>query len=205
MQHRLKVLCAQVRNEYSKLRLNHDFGQGLKDLYEKDPQENERIPTKEDCAPKQLAIPSIEVFCVSANDYMKIVRVKSSCDGPPKTLLEADHTQIPLVRKFVHETTKRKSKEFMRNFVQATEDALEKLSLFASGHKFAVAYEATATSLKASFEFELKQIDASILEVSTTFEKAMRSGVETKLFPTLSSGSKKKSIKVAISTIESWV
>ena len=79
LQKKLKALCASVRNEYSKNCLQADFRSGLKELYRKDDDDN-----GSDGNEAQTALPddfNMEVFCISANDYLKLMKIKPSRDG----------------------------------------------------------------------------------------------------------------------------
>ena len=72
LQMKLKPLCAAVRNEYSKSRLQEDFRSGLEELYEYDDNDERR-------ADMQTALPgefNMDVFCTSANDYLKLMKIK---------------------------------------------------------------------------------------------------------------------------------
>lgn len=105
MQKELKTMCAAVRNEYSKSCLQEDFRSGLKELYRKD-DENDGSSNED----ADIALPeefNMDVFCISSNDYLKLMKIKPSRDGPPNTFFNPVDTQIPQLRAFVHETTSR--------------------------------------------------------------------------------------------------
>lgn len=79
LQKKLKAMCSTVRNEYSKNCLQEDFKSGLKELYRKD--DNDSGSDGNDA---QIALPddfNMEVFCISANDYLKLTKIKPSRDG----------------------------------------------------------------------------------------------------------------------------
>jgi hypothetical protein len=67
LQRSLKAICALVRNEYSKECLQEDFRAGLKELYRKDDDDG--------LEPEEVELPddvNLDVFAISANDYLKI-------------------------------------------------------------------------------------------------------------------------------------
>jgi myosin heavy subunit len=107
LQRQLKGICAVVRNKYSKTCLQDDFRSGLKELYRKDDDDDgEDLESSE----QPTALPddyNMDVFCISANDYLKLMGIKPSTDGPPNTFSKPRETQIPMLRSFVHETTSR--------------------------------------------------------------------------------------------------
>lgn len=106
MQKELKTLCAAVRNEYSKSCLQEDFRSGLKELYRKDDEtDGDSKDNASVCLPEEF---NMDVFCISSNDYLKIMKIKPSRDGPPSTFFNPADTQIPQLRAFVHETTSRR-------------------------------------------------------------------------------------------------
>lgn len=94
-----------MRNEYSKRCLQEDFKSGLRELYRKD--DDEEGGTNEEA---NTAIPgefALDVFCISANDYLKVMNIKPRRDGPPNTFASATQTEIPQLRSYVHSCTSR--------------------------------------------------------------------------------------------------
>ena len=68
-----KQMCAIVRNEYSTSCLQADFRAGLKELYRKDDDDDDGTQADKD-------LPDFEdmsVFCISANDYLKVMKIKT--------------------------------------------------------------------------------------------------------------------------------
>jgi hypothetical protein len=207
LQGQLKVLSAKVRNEYSKGRLQEDFQNGLKELYLKDGVDGGTTARRPSEVPdEQLALPEsfkLDVFCTSANDYMKATGVKSSCDGPPETFVVPSDTQIPMLRSYVHDTTNNHCKHFVRHFVESAEHFIRKVELFASGAKYVASNEETARALKASVRTKLTKIESKMTDISTFFERQMESSISTNLHPALSGGAE-KSKAAAMTTIISW-
>jgi len=81
LQKKLKALCATVRNEYSKSCLQADFESGLKELYRKDDDDGGDQNSNNNGAEKALPEDfNMDVFCISANDYLKIMKIKPSRD-----------------------------------------------------------------------------------------------------------------------------
>ena len=68
LQRQLKAICAKVRNEYSTECLKEDFITGLKEIY-RDTQESAEDEESGVAIPSDVSLP---VFCISANDYLKI-------------------------------------------------------------------------------------------------------------------------------------
>jgi hypothetical protein len=108
LQMQLKAICATVRNEYSKTCLQDDFRQGLKELYRKDDDEDGGNGEAEATTVMPLSEDfDMDVFCISSNDYLKVMGIKPSTDGTANTFADPGDTQIPLLRSFVHDTTSR--------------------------------------------------------------------------------------------------
>jgi chromosome segregation ATPase len=68
LQRRLKGICAKVRNEYSTKCLQEDFITGLKEIY-RDEQELSEGGENNVAIRDDISLP---VFCISANDYLKL-------------------------------------------------------------------------------------------------------------------------------------
>lgn len=110
LQKKLKAICANVRNEYSKSCLQEDFRSGLKALYNSDDDNDGDGASGGVNNKPQNALPedyNMDVFCISSNDYLKLMGIKSNNDGQPNTFECQRDTQIPQLRSFVHETTAR--------------------------------------------------------------------------------------------------
>jgi hypothetical protein len=57
------------------------------------------------CTDNGAAAAVLPVFCISANDFLKIQGIKSAGDGQPNTFRDAADTQIPALSEFVHRLT----------------------------------------------------------------------------------------------------
>ena len=68
LQRRLKAICAKVRNEYSTKCLQEDFISGLKEIY-RDAEGSSEGEGNDVGIPPDMNLP---VFCISANDYLKV-------------------------------------------------------------------------------------------------------------------------------------
>ena len=47
----------------------------------------------------------LDVYCISANDYLKVAGLKPATDGPPNTFYYPSSTNIPSLHEFVRKTT----------------------------------------------------------------------------------------------------
>jgi len=203
VQRHLKTLCAQVRNEYSTQCLQSDFRAGLKELY------RESRGTEEDqennTSPEQTALPDdfeLDVFCISSNDYLKIQGIKPKSDGASNTFFEAEDTQIPRLRTFVHETTAHTTSSFTKSFVHHSSDIYDRIKLLATD---AANVPRGRTSLRCMrvFEQEINKIGQQILPLTKEFSQKMQQKVKTGLEPALEIGSK-NGISAALPICESW-
>ena len=160
LQQRLKAICAIVRNEYSKTCLQEDFRAGLEELTRNDGEENGNGQQGD----AQFApIPDdfqMDVFCCSANDFLKIKGIKPSSDGPPNAFSQAADTQIPALREFVHNTTAKQRTTYSHSFVEATSNILDQMKLFASDAK--VPSGRTARRSNAAFGEHSRELNGKV-------------------------------------------
>ncbi|KAL7554660.1 hypothetical protein ACHAWF_018144, partial [Thalassiosira exigua] len=208
LQKKLKALCSAVRNEYSKSCLQADFKSGLKELYRKD---------DDDGNGNQSEIPDeyeMDVFCISANDYLKLMKIKASRDGPPSTFSNPRDTQIPQLRQYVHEATARSGTSAVRTFVENTNDVLDQMKLLA-GDVDDVPTGRSAFRMKSTFEHLMRDVSKKIDPIAGDFQRVLDQKIQgeqstrqsrpatTSLASSLRSGAKKGSA-VAMSTVHSW-
>ena len=77
----------------------------------------------------EITIPdnmSLPVFCISANDYLKVTGIKPSSDGPPNCFTSATDTQMKSLREFVHTTTASRRVLFAETFVRKASDLIDR-------------------------------------------------------------------------------
>jgi len=202
-QRSLKTLCAQVRNEYSTKCLQSDFRAGLEELYRESRGTEENQDNNTSSEP--TALPGdfeLDVFCISSNDYLKIQGIKPKSDGASNTFFEAEHTQIPSLRMFVHETTALTTSSFTKSFVHHSSDIYDRIKLLATD---AANVPRGRTSLQCMrvFEQEINKISQQILPLTKEFSQKMQEKVKTSLEPALEIGAK-NGTSAAIPICESW-
>ncbi|KAL7529808.1 hypothetical protein ACHAXR_004427, partial [Thalassiosira sp. AJA248-18] len=201
LQKKLKALCSSVRSEYSKSCLQADFKSGLKELYRKD-DDGDRGNDKDDT---QTALPedfNMDVFCISANDYLKLMKIKPSRDGPPACFSNATDTQIPLLRSYVHETTARFGKSSAKTFVENTNDVLDQMKLLAADVDD-VPTGRSAFRMKSLFESAIRDLSTMIDPIARDFQKEIDQQIQRSLVSSLRTGAQKGSA-VAMITVHSW-
>lgn len=198
LQQTLKSMCALVRNEYSKTRLQEDFRSGLKELT----QGSEEDGLHAVDAPPIPNDFKMDVYCISANDYLKIQGIKSSRDGRPNTFDKAEDTQIPALQQFVHETTAKQGIQESQTLANMTSDLLDRVKLVATNPKEA---GGSASSQKCSqrFEQEMRSLEEKIVEIQNEFLGKARVKVSSNLAPALSAGAAKAKL-AALDIVSSW-
>jgi len=196
-QRKLKTLCALVRNEYSTKCLQDDFRAGLKDLYRKDDDVSQE--TADVALPEDF---NMDVYCISSNDYLKVQGIKPRSDGPPNTFAEAEHTNIPSLRSFVHDVTKRHRLVFSKTFVSSTSDMMDRLKLLAAGSSQIPSGRSSLRCMKA-FESEVNNISDKLSPLVSTFSAKMKQKVQNSLEPALKTGAA-KGIDAAMPIVTSW-
>ena len=138
------------------------------------------------------------MYCISANDYLKIEGIKPSSDGPPSTFSKASDTQIPSLRAFVHETTATFRVHFSDSFVNATSDMVDRVKLLAADAAN-VPGRRTARRCQSLFESEM----AKIRPLANEFQCKAEKRIDSSLRPSLTTGSAKGQT-AAMSLVGSW-
>lgn len=203
LQKKLKALCSSVRNEYSKSCLQADFKSGLKELFRKD-DDDDRISSDRDNT-QQAVLPEdfeMDVFCISANDYLKLMKIKPSRDGPPSCFSNAADTQLPLLRSYVHTTTAKFCMSSVRSYVESTNDVLDQMKLLAADVDD-VPTGRSAFRMKSSFEHAMRDLATKIDPIARDFRKEIDEKIQRSLASSLRTGAQKGSA-VAMSTVHSW-
>jgi hypothetical protein len=201
IQRRLKGICAKVRNEYSTKCLEDDFITGLKEMY-RDSRDNggDEESNNDITIPDNLSLP---VFCISANDYLKVTGIKPSSDGPPNCFTNPGDTQIQLLREFVHTTTATRRVSFCENFVKRASDLVDRVKLLANDHSSDGGGTRQKVRCENVFKGEMKNVAKEIEPIAKTFLEKAEQKVMTTLKPSLTSGAK-KAHSSAMSTVDSW-
>lgn len=143
IQKHIKAICARVRNEYATRQLKVDFDKGFNQmLVHDDDTEVSRTEALDSDAESEseddtdLCIPEachssvkLEVFCISANDYLKITGIKPVTDGQPAAFSNVADTNIPALSNFVHQTTSKARVMSARLLIQSSLDLAEQVHL----------------------------------------------------------------------------
>jgi hypothetical protein len=199
-QRRLKALCATVRNEYSKACLQADFRAGLKELYRKDDDEG----TQENNAP-EIPLPKdfeMDVFCISANDYLKISGIKPSSDGLANTFSDARDTQIPALRANVHVSTAHHRTKFTETLVSSVGDMVDRVKILAADASNTPGGR-TSSQCQSIFEREMEKMAKNVRLAADNFCQQARQKVNVSLHPSLKIGAEQGRIN-AMSVVQSW-
>ncbi len=201
LQKQLKTMCSIVRNEYSKQCLQEDFRSGLKELYRKDDDDGDDGGDAE----ANVALPedfNMEVFAISANDYLKIMRIKASRDGPPNCFTKAVDTQIPLLRAFVHKTTAKFCKDSIKSFVEQTNDLVEQMKLLCTDSNSDLS-TGSARRMKQLHQTSVQTLSNQVKPIAKDFKKVIDQKVRNSLSSSLKTGARKGS-ENAMTTVVSW-
>jgi hypothetical protein len=195
----LKAICATVRNEYSTRCLEDDFINGLKDL---DQNENSGAGSGNQSNIDLLESIDLPVFCLSANDYLKIRGIKPSTDGPPNTFSAVNDTQVPALRSFVRDTTSKHLKSFYEMFANHVSDIVDRIKLIAIGNGN---HGCTRTSrlCRESFEKDMLHLEKGVKAIVDDFRRIARDKVSTTLQPALEAGAARGQAK-ALLIAHSW-
>jgi len=168
-QRRLKALCAKVRNEYSKTCLQEDFRAGIDELVRGT--DGEDAESGREGIAQLTPIPEdfqMDVFCISANDYLKLQGIKPSSDGPPNTFSKVADTQIPALREFVHKTTATFRASYSESFVDSASNILDQIKLVASDGNDTPSGR-ISRRYKASFDESTERVDEKVKAIVDDF------------------------------------
>jgi hypothetical protein len=199
LQRQLKGLCARVRNKYSTTCLQEDFRLGLDEMTRRD-DEDEVEPGMEN-----LAIPAdwqMQVFAISSNDYLKCTGLKPSSDGPPNTFSNAEETQIPALKAFVHETTAKHSVVFIEDCVNTASDLVDRVKLVATEGSDG-ASSRMSRKCRSVFELEMMSITKKLDPVVNEFKDKIQNRINSALKPSMEKGAK-EGREAALKTTMSW-
>jgi len=200
LQRKLKVMCAKVRNEYSTKCLQEDFNTGLREVYS-NAHETYEDDKNEIAIPTEISLP---VFCISANDYLKITGIKPSSDGPANCFSSPVDTQIQSLRKFVHATTASRRIAYIKTFVHRASDILDRVKLLASDSKsYGGGSIEQKIRCKDVFVAETESLSNKLREIASDFEKNARQQIMCTLKPSHASGARKAQSS-AMPTVDSW-
>ncbi|KAL7460700.1 hypothetical protein ACHAXS_001143 [Conticribra weissflogii] len=194
-QRMLKSICAEVRNEYSKACLQEDFRTGVEELYDDDGDESQI----------QTALPedfNMNVFCISANDYLKVGRIKKTTDGKPNTFSNVADTQIPSLRSYIHEATKRFREAHTKSFIENTNDLVDRLKLLAT-NVADVPTGRSAYKTKSIYQSEMRVLKCKVEPIAENFRSAMNDEIQPTLLKSIEVGAQ-NGCDSALNTVQSW-
>ncbi|XP_021368917.1 uncharacterized protein LOC110460370 isoform X2 [Mizuhopecten yessoensis] len=109
----ISAFCAKARNDYSKSQIKRDFKAGLREMKRKagltnedDEMEDEDQDYNSDDDDEEIGqtAENLKVFCVSSMEYQKMKNLLTN-DGPPNVFSSTEETQIPVLRRYIHELT----------------------------------------------------------------------------------------------------
>lgn len=208
LQKLLKPICARVRNEYSTKQLQDDFRSGLEDLIRGAAPEEQAESTSSSsssAAPSPSApnpLPKdfkMDVFCISANDYLKLQGIKSTSDGPPATFTKADQTNIPALNAFVHRTTARIRQNTTLKLVKSVSQFVDRMKLYSSDTNCNI----SGALCKKMFEEEMSRLEDRFTGPLNAFIKTIGDKVKRVLEPALNKGASDGQ-KEALNIVDSW-
>ena len=202
----LKPLCALVRNEYSTQQLQSDFRSGLEDMMrgpdaeemdEEDDGNNDSETVQNNPLPDDFQLP---VFCISANDYLKVTGIKSSSDGAANTFKNPTDTNIPLLRSHVHALTATRREFASKNILVSTSNIVDQIKLYIND---VTNIEASSGSSAIIFESEMKALNVAAEKIVSGMTVMIEKEVSSKLKPSIEAGANRGK-SAALDTVQSW-
>lgn len=211
IQQLLKPLCAQVRNEYSTAQLQKDFKAGFADLTRQDAEEMEhdhddddngsRVRPADEVDASTVEEKELDVFCISANDYLKVTKIKDRSDGPPVTFHNVHDTNIPQLTEFVHAITYRRRQMVAERLLESSSEFLSGVKLYLSND--GTADESLRAKTKQAFECELAKLNTALRDRTAALLRQMQHKIEQAIEPGMRKGAAEGQT-AAKATAESW-
>ena len=200
----LKPMCALVRNEFARSRIQEDFRAGLEELTHVDEEEREEGASSSS-APLPKPLPDdhkIEVHCVSANDYLKLMGIKQTSDGEAATFKEVTDTNIPALRAAIDVTCRGQRELDVRSIVRETSDLIDEvqLALGTAGEPMTSDHRGDCDDLLSQALERLRSVWASHCG---TLDDGMKREVNTCLEPKFKRGAESGK-QQALSIVQSW-
>lgn len=210
LQRELKPLCARVRNEFSTTQLQEDFRLGLEDLCRPEDDEAADLRTgrggsSSASLPSQRPLPEdyrMDVHCISANDFLKLTKIKSNSDGPASCFRTPAETGIPNLRSFVHQTTARRREQSLSSLLSASANFVDELTLCLSDRGAGVSVT-SSDECEEVFEKEMKLLLDKCHGHIVSFVANLKRQVDAVLRPAMEQGSSKGQAS-AMQTVQSW-
>lgn len=184
----LRATAAVVRNEYCTRRLQADFRAGYEDMTQ-----------TRDASLSYVENIQMDVFCVSANDYLKVCNV-NGWEGLPNTFSDSDNTQIPALCAWVHDITLKSRAAFTADLDNKASILLEHVMLFVKE------YEERSTckeKFREIFEKETQGLTLKMAAIASNFLNESKSTIEKTLSPALENGATRAKGE-AVKTVKSW-
>jgi len=182
----LKILAAEVRNEFSKKSLQVDFQKGIEDLVCKPSEKADQVPDQQESKMKNVPVlPAnfrLEVFWTSSNEYLKLQGVKVGSDGTAACFNSPEQTGISEVMKSVHKATAEHRVDHTKNFLMVSGNILGRVYFYASGCK--VDYEASKL-LSQAFNTRVEGIGPAVKQIVVKFDGEMKKLIHKDLEPSL--------------------
>ncbi|XP_033730770.1 uncharacterized protein LOC117320229, partial [Pecten maximus] len=124
----ISSICAKARNEYSKTQIKRDFKAGLREMKRKagltnaeedDEMEDEDQDYNSDDDDEEMGqtAENLKVFCVSSMEYQKMKNLLTN-DGPPTVFNTTEDTQIPMLRRYIHELTSSRRQQHVDRLIR---------------------------------------------------------------------------------------
>ena len=200
----LKPLCALVRNEFARSRIQEDFRAGLEELTHVDEEEREE-GTSSSSAPLPKPLPDdhkIDVHCVSANDYLKLMGIKQTSDGEAATFKEVADTNIPALRVAIDVTCRGQRELDVRSIVRETSDLIDEvqLALGTAGEPMTSDHRGDCDEVLSQALERLRSVWATHCG---TLDDGMKREVNTCLEPKFKRGAESGK-QQALSIVQSW-
>ena len=172
-------------------------GPDAEEMDEEDDGNNDSETAQNNPLPDDFQLP---VFCISANDYLKVTGIKSSSDGAANTFKNPADTNIPLLRSHVHALTATRREFASKNILVSTSNIVDQIKLYINDVSN---IEASSGSSAIIFESEMKVLNVAAEKIVSGMTVMIEKEVSSKLKPSVEAGANRGK-SAALDTVQSW-
>ncbi|XP_060079931.1 serine-rich adhesin for platelets-like [Ylistrum balloti] len=207
----IAVICANARNEYSKSTIKRDFKAGLREMKRKagltnadedDEMEDEDQDYNSDYDDDEMSqtAENLRVFCVSSMEYQKMKNLLPN-DGPANIFSTTEDTQIPKLRRYIHEVTASRRQQYVDRLIRTLGQFVFDVQnyIMADG----TTCKGTRRDAKSTVEENCKDLEGKfepvLSHLSQDIEEIFCNSIETKMTDGVNSA-----ISSANETVSKW-
>jgi hypothetical protein len=183
---------AAARNEFTRQRIQRDFIDGLVEMSVAAGE----TPDRDALA----AAHQLPVFTVSSVDFQKLSGVRRN-DGPPDVWSEAEATELPALRRFVHEATLRRRRAHIVKHTASLCAFADAMQAYLEDN--GTSSGSTRAAAKAAFDAQAAALATALAAPRAALGAALAKHVAAGVGPQLQTGAG-EATKECVATVAAW-